>query len=98
MADVGESWVQLCPASVGRSTAILLTGNQEGNVNSVLVVSVGGVQGCTARSRGVTLELLSATGSPEPCCSWLHTVPCPKQKAGEGFDPSLVLERSHKSR
>lgn len=43
MAGVGDSWVQLCPASVGRSTAILLTGNQEGNVSSMLVVSVGGV-------------------------------------------------------
>lgn len=30
-------------ASIDRSTAILITGNQEGNVNSVLVVSVGGV-------------------------------------------------------
>lgn len=43
MAGVGESWVQMCPASIDRSTAILLTGNQEGNVNSILVVSVGGV-------------------------------------------------------
>lgn len=38
----------------------------------------------------VTLELPSAMGSSEPCFSWLHRVPHPKQKEGEAIGPSLV--------